>query len=60
MKDNRCIIHQVSTVVDDECKIDIDASAEFKVFPQHLPYKSEYRIAQLGFAVKPFMLKYLN
>jgi hypothetical protein len=44
MGDNKCIIHQVSNVVDDGCKINVDASAELKVFPQHLPYKSEYRI----------------
>ncbi len=39
MRDYKGIIHQVSNVVDDEYKIEVGASAEFKVFPQHLPYK---------------------
>ncbi len=46
MRDNRCIIHQVSNVVDDGYKIEGCTSAEFKVFPPHMPYKSEYRIVQ--------------
>lgn len=49
MRDNRCIIHQVSNAVYDGYKINVFASAEFKVFPQHLPYKYEYIIPQLGF-----------
>jgi hypothetical protein len=39
MKDYNCIIQQVSNVVDYGYKINDSASAEFKVFPQHLPYK---------------------
>ncbi len=46
MKDNISIIHQVSEVVDDGYKIEVYTSAEFKVFLQHMPYKSEYRIVQ--------------
>ena len=52
MKDARCIIPQVSNVVDDGYKIKVYTSAEFKVFPQHLPYKSNYRITQFRFTMK--------
>jgi hypothetical protein len=48
MKDNKCIIQQITNVVDDGYKINVSASAEFKVFPQRLPYKINYRIAQFG------------
>jgi hypothetical protein len=36
----KCIIQQVSNVVDDEYRISAFASAWFKVFSQHLPYIS--------------------
>jgi hypothetical protein len=38
MRDNKSIIHQVSNVVDDGYKINVNASVEFKVFSQHLTY----------------------
>ncbi|MBI5212342.1 MAG: hypothetical protein HY957_03090 [Nitrospirae bacterium] len=43
MKDNKCIIQQVSNVVDDGYKINVDASARFKVLSPHLTC-----ISQLG------------
>jgi len=46
MRDNKCVIHQVFNVVDDGYKIDVDTSAEFKVFSQHTPYNYRYRMAQ--------------
>jgi hypothetical protein len=48
MRDDKCFIHQVSNVVDDGYKIEVYTSAEFKVFPQHLSYKSELKSLNLG------------
>ncbi len=36
MRDKKGIIHQVSNVVDDGYKINVNTSAEFKVFSPHL------------------------
>ncbi|WP_203472269.1 hypothetical protein [Dissulfurispira thermophila] len=36
MKDNKCIVRQVSSVVDDGYKINVDACARFKVLSPHL------------------------
>jgi len=40
MRDNKGIIQQVSDVVDDGCKMNVNTSAEFKVFSPHLTYIS--------------------
>jgi len=42
-KDYKCITQQVSNVVDDGYKIKVFTSAEFKVFPQHLLCKINYK-----------------
>jgi len=48
MRDNKCIIHQVSNVVDDGYKINVFTSAWFKVFSQHLTYIFRLELLNLG------------
>jgi hypothetical protein len=49
MKDNKCIIQQVSNVVDGGYKSSVFASAWFKVFSQHLTYIFRLESLNLGF-----------
>jgi len=48
MRDNKCIIHQISKVVDDGYKINVFANAWFKVFSQHLSYIFRLKSFNLG------------
>ncbi|MDA8214721.1 MAG: LptE family protein [Nitrospiraceae bacterium] len=48
MRDNRCIIQQISNVVDDRYRINVFTSAWFKVFSPHLTYISELKSLKLS------------
>jgi N-acetylmuramoyl-L-alanine amidase len=49
MRDNKCIIHQISNVVDDGYKINVFTSAWFKVFSQRLTYIFRLELFNLGY-----------
>jgi hypothetical protein len=52
MKDNKGIIQQVSSVVDDGYKVNVNTSAGFKVFSPHLTYISDLESLNLGLNFK--------
>ncbi len=52
MRDYKCIIQQVSNVVDDGYKINVFTSAGFKVFSQRLTYISGLESLNLGMDYK--------